>query len=421
MNVRPTIAASVLALAVTACAAPENADDSDGSWVGTITTEGDVTTVVNESGSVWGGTARLVEEASIGVEAGDDEYMLGAVGALWATDDEIYVIDTQLPAVRVYDRNGRYLRNVGSAGQGPGEYVRPSSVYVDRSGLVYVHDTGAERMNVYGADGVVDTWAPTEGSRLLSDSLLVTRDGRFFARDTRWLDMTDPSKREEFMQEVGPEGPIGEEVPQPAPDFEPATLVIRLPGRTATWGIPFMPYEISRFLPTEAWAIGVPDDYRFEIRHPDGGITRVRKYWEPIPVSAEEAAYQKQWTLATVRAQVPDFAWNGPEVPDIKPAFQSFIPTFDDRVLVLRQGPSRRVEPCDERFEDRGSSTEACFEPTYAWDVFELTGRYLGELERPEGRLFRSFFHDDLVLLAVEDEAGTIVVKRYRLVLPGEE
>jgi hypothetical protein len=35
--------------------------------------------VINESGSVWGGTARLVEEASIGVEAGNERYMLGNV------------------------------------------------------------------------------------------------------------------------------------------------------------------------------------------------------------------------------------------------------------------------------------------------------------------------------------------------------
>ena len=38
-------------LALVACAEPE-APDADGTWVGTITTEGNVTTVVNESGSL---------------------------------------------------------------------------------------------------------------------------------------------------------------------------------------------------------------------------------------------------------------------------------------------------------------------------------------------------------------------------------
>jgi hypothetical protein len=54
------------------CAGRSEETGADGTWAGTITTEGDVTTVVNESGSVWGGTATLVEEASIGVDAGDD-------------------------------------------------------------------------------------------------------------------------------------------------------------------------------------------------------------------------------------------------------------------------------------------------------------------------------------------------------------
>ena len=55
MNLRSIGAASVVVLAVVACATQEPATDTDGTWVGTITTEGNVTTVVNESGSVWEG------------------------------------------------------------------------------------------------------------------------------------------------------------------------------------------------------------------------------------------------------------------------------------------------------------------------------------------------------------------------------
>ncbi len=59
MNLRSIVAVSVVGLAVVACGNQESATDTDGTWVGTITTEGNVTTVVNESGSVWGGTARF--------------------------------------------------------------------------------------------------------------------------------------------------------------------------------------------------------------------------------------------------------------------------------------------------------------------------------------------------------------------------
>ncbi len=118
MNLRSIVVVAVVALPVTACGSQESVID-EGNWVGTITTEGNVTTVVNESGSVWGGTATLVEEASIGVEAGADEYMLGGVSGIAAHEDRVYVVDSQVPAVRVYDLGGVYLRNLGGRGQGP--------------------------------------------------------------------------------------------------------------------------------------------------------------------------------------------------------------------------------------------------------------------------------------------------------------
>jgi hypothetical protein len=78
-------------LAGIACAAPSPAPASgaDGPWIGTITAEGDVTTVVNESGSVWGGAATLVEEASIGVDVGAPEYMLAGPASVTADDERI--------------------------------------------------------------------------------------------------------------------------------------------------------------------------------------------------------------------------------------------------------------------------------------------------------------------------------------------
>ena len=113
------IAVAVIVVAAS-CAPTEEGADTDGTWVGTITTEGNVTTVVNESGSVWDGSATLVEEASIGVENGPEEYMFGRVVGLYANDSEIFVLDEQKPAVRVYDYQGAHLRDLGSGGQGPG-------------------------------------------------------------------------------------------------------------------------------------------------------------------------------------------------------------------------------------------------------------------------------------------------------------
>ena len=54
--------------------------------------------------------------------------------------------------------------------------------------------------------------------------------------------------------------------------------------------------------------------------------------------------------------------------------------------------------------------------------MFDLNGDFLGEVPFPEYRLVtRPFVRGGLFYLGVEDEYGTHFVKRYRLVLPGEE
>ena len=119
MNLRSVVAAAAVTVFAVACG-QESAPDTDGTWVGTITTEGNVTTVVNESGSVWGGMATLVEEASIGVEAGPDGYMLDTISFMYADESRIYIVQPGIPTVRLYDHDGAFAEGVILAFVGPG-------------------------------------------------------------------------------------------------------------------------------------------------------------------------------------------------------------------------------------------------------------------------------------------------------------
>jgi len=71
----------------------------------------------------------------------------------------------------------------------------------------------------------------------------------------------------------------------------------------------------------------------------------------------------------------------------------------------------------------RSSSGLVCWRDVRGFDVFEEeSGRFLGRVDVPEEIRWwpRPYIRDDVVVATVEDEAGTITVKRYRLVLPGE-
>ena len=89
----------------------------------------------------------LVEEASIGVESGADEYMFGDVTAVAADGRRIIVADGQADAVRTYDYAGRFLQEIGSHGQGPGEFTGIWAVAGDSAGNVYILDV--RRVVVY--------------------------------------------------------------------------------------------------------------------------------------------------------------------------------------------------------------------------------------------------------------------------------
>lgn len=71
---------------------------------------------------------RLVEELMIGAVEGDDPYLFFHIPDLSIDDHgNIYVLDSGNKRVGVFDRDGQFLRNLATEGEGPGEkqYWRP--------------------------------------------------------------------------------------------------------------------------------------------------------------------------------------------------------------------------------------------------------------------------------------------------------
>lgn len=413
----------VVSLSVVSCGGDAAVSDGTGDWVGSVSTEGSVTTVRNEAGSQWGGPAILAEEASIGVEVGAPEYMLGSPGGLFATDEEIYMIDSQVPIVRAYDWQGNHLRDYGGAGQGPGEYEYPGSVLVGRDGRVYVSESGpSPRINVYSREGeAVDTWRWSNGTtRISPGTLIMQHDGALFARAYLYPEnSTDFEDRITGMQQVGPEGGVGELIEMP--DLEVERIQISVDGNERT--VAYSPGQVSTFTPAGAWVVGDNSSYAFEIHYPDGRIVEVERFWEPVAIDAGHRDYLTRSMTSSVRRfeDIPDWSWSGSTIPEHKTAYYSFYPTQGNRLMVVRELASHRVEGCDVTFDLNVGPEEDCYPPERAWDMFDLEGNYLGEVLRPDyPHLYTPFWRDDMLLLVVENEAGVMQVKRFRFQLPGE-
>ncbi|MBT8395370.1 MAG: 6-bladed beta-propeller [Gemmatimonadetes bacterium] len=130
-------------------------------WEATFDTIGDTIVVRTVSGSVWRDTAQLVPEVSIGVFDGPEEYIFGSVVSMAMADDgTIYVMDRQVPALRVYNADGTYRTTFGRKGEGPGEYLQPDGgLNVLSDGRIVLRDPSNARIQVYSPEGeAIDTW-----------------------------------------------------------------------------------------------------------------------------------------------------------------------------------------------------------------------------------------------------------------------
>ena len=99
----------------------------------------------------------LVEDLRIGSAAGHaDAFSRPSIGAISGDGSLVYVVDrdSRSPVIKVFDTSGRFVREIGSPGEGPGEY-RSISAFGLRSDTIWISDAGTGRVTFYRPDGTV--------------------------------------------------------------------------------------------------------------------------------------------------------------------------------------------------------------------------------------------------------------------------
>lgn len=109
---------------------------------------------------------------------GADEACLGRPIALALDGGSLYVCDAQDSAVKVFSKDGKFLRAVGRKGRGPGELSFPSGVSV-LGGRIFVADKSNARIQVFDGEGRAHggfpvPFAPDKVLALAAGTLLVT-------------------------------------------------------------------------------------------------------------------------------------------------------------------------------------------------------------------------------------------------------
>ena len=407
--------APCLLLAAAACAADASSDSA--AWVATTDTVGDTIVVRTERGRVWPADPRLVEEVRIGALDGDEAYVLGQIQSVARSPaGEIYVLDTDVPTVRVYDAAGRHLRSIGRGGGGPGELDRPNGILFLPDGGWATADQGNGRLNVYNADDSFRTSIPLTTGFYTSSSPFVDTAGNIYV----WI-IADRPEGEIFqtgLLRITPALEKADTIRQPVyPRYQAATLMATSPdgnSRSAS-GVPFTPSKNWTLSPAGYPVSGVSDRYAV-LLHRHEGLLRIEKAGEPVPVAGGEASERRRQIERNMMRVEPGWRWDGPDIPEAKPAFRNLFTDVEGRVWVQLHTPGYQVEPeePDPSIPPEERPVPNTWREHLAWDVFEPDGRYLGRVEGPDGFTLR-WAGGDFLLGTISDELGVPYMVGYRL------
>jgi hypothetical protein len=101
----------------------------------------------------------------IGKEEGRSwEVLSGVRQVAFDRAENLYVLDSGNARVLVFDRTGRFVRQVGKKGSGPGEFTSPERLAITGDGSLVVADLARQAFSVFSPDGRFKHTVPYDAS-----------------------------------------------------------------------------------------------------------------------------------------------------------------------------------------------------------------------------------------------------------------
>ena len=350
-------------------------------WKGTIATENGVKVVKNPGEPLYGEFSfDFQEDLKIGGDPTKEDYYFPR-GAVLSVDAEgnLYVADGRNRRVMLYDPAGKFVRQIGRQGQGPGEYSYPSRVFIDLDGKPIVW-AGREMVS-FGKDGAFTKKVPIK--TFLSRAALGPR-GTVIGTGQPGDGPGGPKYK---LIQVGADGELLRTVAEYRGEFKENQTAIVF--HTYSNNIDFAS------LTPETFVYGFSDEYRLIVADAEGKtILAMTKEEKPKAISGREKdETRKSGIWATIGTS--DKTLRDGDFPDHRPFFGRIFTDDAGRIYVAR--------------------TRSIFEKEAPWpiDVFSKDGFYL---YRMSWRSFPSVIQSGFLYeVRTDKDSGEYFIVRSRI------
>lgn len=351
----------------------------------------------------------LTPELKIGQADGPPEYAFGQLGYMAVTSNgTFFLYDYQDTQIRRYNAAGRFLGLVGRSGGGPGEYRQIMGMAVQGDSVLLVYDPGQRRMTVLDTSGIYRRSFPFQRSALFGPkAFFVDQAGMAYIRGGLPQAPIEGLGIPSQFFKVGVDGSIRDSIPVPAERGPPRPFILQ----TADGGRENFPQKyIFTLLPSGEMVTANTGTYRFTVTTARFGTNIVERTFTPIPVTGEE---RDQWEafaryFSTREGQQLPVA----EIPRVKPAFRDIFADPSGRIWVnLYTRAEKRNIPPRPAGDKRPLLT---MREINVYDLFDLRGRYLGQLSLPPQSMIMAVT-GDRIWVKTEAEGGEFILTRYRI------
>jgi len=341
-------------------------------WRGTISEEGEITIVNNPKEPLYkDNIISLKEELAIGGAEAQGNNALVVVRSLAVDDAEnIYLLDEKDIQIKVFDKNGNFIRKFGQRGQGPGDLNNPSRVVIDKSRNALMVTNGPLGLSFFGLDGKFLQTITNNDTRRTQWAEVDSRGNIFMSM----VDALDMEHRRQVLKKSDPKMTSISEI-------KSVTLgsAYELLAPFALWTLDYEDNII----------FGFPKEYEIEIigAH-NKTVKKIVKEYIPVEVNTEEKA---RYTQRLKEVRLSPEMMSKMFVSKSYSAYANFL-TDDNGWLFVAN------------WERKGKD--------YVYDVFDPEGRYMAKFTPPYKSIL---FKKGKLYTSEEDEEGYPIVKRYSL------